>query len=145
MPFMNSWPVMVGNWARSRLCVKSSRMSFVRHCCSCPPVKWIGQVRWYSLSVVDIFGVTRSLRVFIERWGIALFITGHISRRLMSPDRGSACLSRPLGYRHSRKAAVKAPSCFYDIKIKEKRRCQFFKNNICSYCRSSPSSGQDSN
>ena len=30
------------------------------------------------------------------------------------------------------------------IKIKEKRRCQF-KNNISSYCRSSPSSGQDSN
>ena len=37
-------------------------------------------------------------------------------------------------------------SCFYFIviKIKEKRRCQF-KNNISSYCRSSPSSGQDSN
>jgi hypothetical protein len=33
---------------------------------------------------------------------------------------------------------------FIVIKIKEKRRCQF-KNNISSYCRSSPSSGQDSN
>ena len=30
------------------------------------------------------------------------------------------------------------------IKIKEKRRCQF-KNNVSSYCRSSPSSGQGSN
>ena len=35
-------------------------------------------------------------------------------------------------------------SCFLVIKIKEKRSCQF-KNNISSYCRSSPSSGQDSN
>jgi hypothetical protein len=33
---------------------------------------------------------------------------------------------------------------FIVIKIKEKRRCQF-KNNTSSYCRSSPSSGQDSN
>ena len=33
---------------------------------------------------------------------------------------------------------------FIVIKIKEKRRCHF-KNNISSYCRSSPSSGQDSN
>jgi hypothetical protein len=31
---------------------------------------------------------------------------------------------------------------FIVIKIKEKRRCQF-KNNISSYCRSSPSSGQE--
>ena len=100
---------MVGNWARSRLCAKSSWISRVRCCCSCPHVRWIGQVRWYSLSVVDIDGVTRSLRVSLERCGIALSITGQISRRPMSPGRGSACLSKPLGYRHSRNAAVKAP------------------------------------
>ena len=58
---------------------------------------------------MDISGVTWFLRVSLERCGIALSITGQISRGPMSPGQGSACLSKALGYRHARVAAVKAP------------------------------------
>ena len=104
MLFMNSWHVMVGNSAILLQFSNSSRMSPVRR--SFPPSSRMGQLRWYSCSVTVISSFSWFLRVAMDMWGTTRLIKGQISMRLMSPGLGSAFLSSPLGYRHSKKAAA---------------------------------------